>query len=523
MDLPEFDPSSPGSVEACLVFGIIALMLVVVDHFWNKPRSSSKLGTSCWDLDTPQVVFGKDSLTNRDLFQGTLILGASGSGKTSGSCQAIAETCLAAGFGAVFPTTKPGEKEMLLSYCQRTGRMRDVVVIDRSERWRCNFMEHEMSRVGLGGGLTHNVVELMATCLDIAKRSNNKGDGRDDAQFWQDTFKQLCRNAVDVLSGASQPISISNIHRVVISTAKSLKEADSTSWRETSECYRWLFEAYSRGIPADQEIEFENLSNYFMRSLPSLSDKTRSTIEMTFTSMVDVLNRSIGRRILCSDSTFTPEMVEDGKIFILDFPILEFGFVGQLMQGILKYLFQRALQRRVFTNGSRPVLILADEFQHFVNMHDLLFQSTARAFGVATVYATQNMDSVVSVLGGGPAAESAAHAIFGNLATKFFHANASVTTNKWAAEMIGQRRQFLVNSSTSQQSGDYLSEMMGFGGAVQTSTGVSEQIAYEIQPGHFPTLRTGGPRNNWEIDAVMFGRVWRQTAKTWRKVTFKQR
>ena len=395
-----------GVVEACIAFGIVALSIWILNLFCGNPRSSSKPSKSGWDLDTPLLVFGKDSLTIRDLFEGTLILGASGSGKTSGSCQSVIEACLAAGFGAIFPTTKPGEKEMLLDNCRRTGRMHDVVVIDRSERWRCNFMDHEMTRAGLGGGLTHNVVELMTTCLDIAKRSGNKGDGREDAQFWQDTFKQLCRNAVDVLSGASQPISISNIHRVVISAAKSLKEADSTAWRENSECYQWLFEAYSRGIPADKQREFENLSNYFMRELPGLSDKTRGTIETTFTSMVDVLNRGIGRRILCTDTTFTPEMVEDGKIFILDYPILEFGFVGQLMQGILKYLFQRALQRRIFTSGSRPVLILADEFQHFVNMQDMLFQSTARQFGVATVYATQNVESVVSVLGGGPAAES---------------------------------------------------------------------------------------------------------------------
>ena len=98
-----------------------------------------------------------------------------------------------------------------------------------------------------------------------------------------------------------------------------------------------------------------------------------------------------------------------------------------------------------------------------------------------------------------------------------------MTTNKWAAEMIGQSRQWLVNSSTSQQSNGYYSDMMGFGSPVQTSAGVSEQIAYEIQPGYFPTLRKGGPQNNGEVDAIMFGRVWRQTRKTWRKATFKQR
>ena len=127
------------------------------------------------------------------------------------------------------------------------------------------------------------------------------------------------------------------------------------------------------------------------------------------------------------------------------------------------------------------------------------------------------------MLGGGPAAESIADAIFGNLATKIFHANASVKTNQWAAEIIGRSRQWLVNSSTSQQSDGFFSDLMGFGGSVQTSAGVSEHIDYEIQPGHFPTFRKGGPRNNCEIDAVMFGQLWRQTGKTWRKVTFKQR
>ena len=59
-----------------------------------------------WSPSQPLIRWSRDdALTLRDACEGVLILGASGSGKTSGSGREIAEACLRAGFGALVLAT----------------------------------------------------------------------------------------------------------------------------------------------------------------------------------------------------------------------------------------------------------------------------------------------------------------------------------------------------------------------------------------------------------------------------------
>ena len=57
--------------------------------------------------------------------------------------------------------------------------------------------------------------------------------------------------------------------------------------------------------------DFEIVTDYFLMEFSSLSDKTRSVIVSTFTSMVDVLNRGLLRELFCTDTNITPAAIED--------------------------------------------------------------------------------------------------------------------------------------------------------------------------------------------------------------------
>ena len=91
-----------------------------------------------------------------------------------------------------------------------------------------------------------------------------------------------------------------------------------------------------------------------MLEYPNLSEKTRSVIVSTFTSMIDVLNRGLLRELFSGTTTLTPEAVEDGKIIVVDLPVKEFAEVGQFAQAIVKHSFQRSIERRCVAESPSP-------------------------------------------------------------------------------------------------------------------------------------------------------------------------
>ncbi len=124
-----------------------------------------------WKPSHPLIQWSRrDALRLRDLCEGVLILGATGSGKTSGSGRAIAEASLKARFGALVLAAKPGERDLWESYCRRAGRLRDLVVFGPEEPWRFNVLDYELNRVGRGAGLTETVVNLLYIIVEMSNR-----------------------------------------------------------------------------------------------------------------------------------------------------------------------------------------------------------------------------------------------------------------------------------------------------------------------------------------------------------------
>ncbi len=506
-------------------FGIVALMLFIWDHFWNQPRSSTKRGNSAWQADHALLSLSKwDKFTQGDACEGVLALGATGSGKSTGSGQALALSYLAAGFGGLVLTAK-NERAIWESYCSRTGRLADLRVFSPSQPWRLNFMDFELNRGGAGAGITHNIVHLLCEVAQVGDRQSGQG-GREDEGYWRRAMRQLLSNVVDLVVMARGTLSVPDLYQAVISAPTSLAQVGSADWQKSSFCYQCLRDADARSKSPGQLRDFKIVADFILLEWPALSERTRSVVLSTFTSMIDVLHRGVLAELFCGPNTnITPEDIEHGAIVVVDLPIKEFAEVGQFAQVLWKLLFQRSIERRNLLMNDRPVFLWADEAQYVTTAGDSAFQTTCRAARVATVYLTQNISNFYAALGGGEQGKAQADSLFANLNTKVFHANGDPVTNEWAASLIGKSRQFLTNSSTTQQSSDWFSEITGIGGVAQSSAGVSEHIDFEVQPRRFTTLRRGGPDNALKVDGIIFqgGRRFRQNGKTWLPVTFDQR
>ncbi|MBL9177216.1 MAG: TraM recognition domain-containing protein [Verrucomicrobiaceae bacterium] len=443
----------------------------------------------------------------KDAFEGVQIFGATGSGKSSGSGQAIARAFMESNLGGLVLTAKSDEVLSWRRYAQAAGRESDLLIVEPGGPHRFNFLRYEFKRPGTGAGHTENLVNLFCSVLEAAERKQGQGGGQD--AYWQRTLKQLLRNAIDLAVLALDDIDLPSLYRIITSAPRSVEEAENPDWKKVSACAALLEVAAGRAHEKGRSSDFELTRDFWMREFPSLAPETRSVIVSTFTSMADCFLRGLLRDLFCTDLTFGPEDCFKGRVILLNLPVKEFNELGQFAQVLFKFIWQRAVERRISAGTSReaaqaaarPVFLWADESQFFVNSYDALFQSTARSSRACTVYLTQNLPSYFSAFGG-QNARSDAESFLGNLQTKIFHANGDPNTNNWASDSIGKTRQAQFYGG--------LSEALAKGGAMNQSAGGSMVVEYVVQPQEFTMLRTGGAESNFLADAIIFqgGRRW---------------
>jgi type IV secretory pathway TraG/TraD family ATPase VirD4 len=473
-----------------------------------------------WDLGRPLLSWSEnDHWTIRDAVEGALIIGSTGSGKSSGPGSFIAKSMLAAGFGGLVLIAKKDEIATWHSYCRATGRLGDLLVFGSGEPLRFDPLDFEMRRAGEGAGQVENLVNLLSTLMEVSDRGTSGGGGREDDGYWKKASRQMTRNMVELLALAKGSVTVPDLYRVAVTAPSSPDHIKSEQWRA-----RCLAEADRKEKSPEQRRDFEIVTDYFCLEWPALAEKTRSIILSTFTSLIDVMNRGLLRSLYCSGTNVTPQVVEEGKIILVALPVKEFGDVGQIAQVLWKYAFQRSIERRDVGVNARPVFLFADEAQSFVTSYDAQFQATSRAARVATVLLTQNVSNFEAALGGSEKGRAETAALFANLNTKLLLCNGDPVTNEWGAKLVGRSLQTFVNSNNSYQSRDWLATALGMGQPSQSSAGVTEAYEFELQPRAFSFLRTGGPDNGMLVDAVLFqnGRRFKATGKNWMHVTFQQ-
>lgn len=495
---------------------------------WLKPKRQSSVKEQ-WDLSRPLFRFSTGDVYDiRAAVSGTLGLGGSGSGKTSALEYLLAVSMLKeAQCGALVFAAKPNVLRLWTDYCREANRLGDLVVVEPHGRYTLNFLDYELNRPGAGSGYVENVVGLLSTVLDAVEGGSGANDGREEGSYWKRGNRQILRAAVSTLALAKGRVSCPDLQRLVLSAPTSPEQLRSAEWVASSDCMRWAREADQRPKTPAQQADFEQDMAFLIGEFPRMAEKTRSVHVSGVTTMLSVLNRSPLRELFCGETTITPEDAMAGKVIVLNWPVLAFHEIGLYAQQIFKYVFQQSLQRRDPVQNTRVVLFHMDEAHHFLNRHDALFLTTCREARVATVMLSQNVNNFYAALGGNDKARAEAASLFGNLNTKLFCANSDSVTNEYAAAVIGRSRQYMASGNNSYSEQDVTGTLFGgspFGQRGNATAGFSETFEFEVQPQRFTRLRTGGPENNWEVDAILFqnGRTLR-TGRTWAPVVIRQK
>ena len=201
------------------------------------------------------LFFGKHPLDNwriRDACEGTQIFGATGSGKTTGSGQALARAFLENGFGGLVLCAKPEEPELWQNYADQTGRGPDVMLFSREH---FNFLHYEANRPGVGAGQTENLVMLFMQVAEIASQKHGTA-ATDD--YWERAVKHLLRNAVDLIAIARGAVTLPELFDVIRTAPQDAEEAKSETWQKESICFAYIQQAAaSANDNAEVEPEYQ--------------------------------------------------------------------------------------------------------------------------------------------------------------------------------------------------------------------------------------------------------------------------
>lgn len=446
-----------------------------------------------------------DEWTIEDATKGTLVLGASGSGKTSGSGAEIARAFLSHGFGGLVLCAKAEERQLWERYARETGRESSLVVVRPGGPYRFNFIDYEYRRTGQ----TETIIALLAAVAEMARGKAAVATGAD---FWESSRDVLIRNASELLSLAQKPITLDAICELVASAPESPRDVGDPAWRSSSFCAATIDEAQrlvAQKGPRERH-DFEIAARYWLKIYAAMADRTRSGVVATLIAMADQLLHGDAWELLCTDTTLVPEATyRDGAVILLDWPTQRYGKVGRLVQCIFKYCWQRSILARTGSAHTRPNFIYIDEAPNFLLSSDHQFHAECRGAICAPVYLAQNISAFRAVLED----YSNADTLLANFQNRIFHANGDPATNRWASDVIAGRWGIHHNFS------------VGDSNSGQVSGGGSEGLRDKVLPSAFTTLRQGGARNGGMVEAYMVRNdpPWNATGDIYLRTAFRQR
>jgi len=223
--------------------------------------------------------------------------------------------------------------------------------------------------------------------------------------------------------------------------------------------------------------------------MAAYDEKPRGSIEMTFSGMADKFLFSPFREMFASGAyDFSPEQItHEGKLVILDIPILQYGReTSRLMQIIVKLVCQRQWLSHAYLPGCcNGAMLVQDEFQTLFSRFENHFVQVCRASAIIPLYATQTILNVAEEMGQqqpGPKSK----AFLNNLSIKIAHNSAGCpVTCQYLADTIGKEYRYLDGFNAGEAAGGH------------SHAGISGQkhLVHIVEPIEFTRLTAPDGRN----------------------------
>jgi hypothetical protein len=449
-------------------------------------------------------------------FEGIAIIGGTGSGKTTGPGAEVALNLLELGAGFCVLCAKPDEYVRWERYCELAGRSHDLVRFAPGTDAACDLLGCELAHEGAS-------VEAAAQLLDILIQvSSRTGGGRGEEPFWALFAAKIFRRSIAAIWLGKGKCSLRDIHTFLVSAPTSIKQMSCPDWQKGSFCWEVLEQGKAK---CPNNGDFDLCGSFWLNEWPSLGEKTRSVGYAMVTNILDkLLGGPIAPMISGGVTTVGPQDVLNGRVVVLDMPVLQWREPGQFFQVIFKTLVQRAALRRDLALNSRPVCIYGDEAQFFfVPDIDVMTQTVARQARLISVVLTQNLPTLYSASGGGEKARQEVDGWLSSHMTKIALANTCVTTGEYFSKLFGSSYEDVWGgSSGSAENYHIMDDLMGKPLRGGPTLNWSSQWKPDVPIEAFARIQKPCPPHHLAIGYLFQSGALYGNGKPWMKAAFRQ-
>lgn len=386
------------------------------------------------------------------VFGGLVAFGQKGSGKTS-LLQRIIEDTLT--FRPEDPAVKPALMALdpkgdlsafILRLAGQHGRADDVV------------------RLAVGGATTWNPFGHLGPQTP-AREIRQAGYflrcampmGGGDNAYWEDNATNLLSYSMQLLAYAGTVVSFASLSMLVTRLKDAVKDDDAyepnNDANHDGDIRAKLYQQARSNLVAldDAEllVELENVKRYFEEEFVHLDAKPRSIVVNTATNFLRKFEGAEYRRTFCEPSTGPAafsgfaELVDRGRIFVLDIRAVEDGQVSAALCCLAKLFCQAAILTRDRRDPEcrRVVVNVMDEYQQYVtpggkgSQGDPEYLETSRSFRAIDIAATQQLSALQDAVGGRDAAQRVIGSF--NSLVLFRHNDHALT--QYAGHLVGRR------------------------------------------------------------------------------------
>ena len=384
-----------------------------------------------------------DAVTGEDMARHVFITGMTGSGKTSSSGKEILKALMTNG-GGIVPCSKGGpggDADLVLRYARELDIEDDVIVLEPRCSYSLDFLTYAYQLNKENYAII--LPDLISTLIEVGARRSGQ---HNTDPFWIDAPKQMSRAActLAVIATDGKP-SLPLMHEILLTAPKTLAQVADESFRATSTCMQLLQKAEVNARQAaalgdpDPLDHFQKTATYFLKTWPTLPDRTRESILISWEASVDILLRPPLKSLLCSgEINLFPEWTHDGKIIVVNYPTSEDLEVGVFANAAMLYLWQLSVLKRHVEADSPITWAFMDEVHEYLHPPTFQrFQAIARSHHCSVVAMSQNIENLLAIVPG----SSAEHQIYSwlqNFGLSIAHAN-SGRTCEWFSNLIGKR------------------------------------------------------------------------------------
>ena len=431
-----------------------------------------------------------DQFTIGDLLRSLICLGASGSGKSSGSLYVIAKALARCRkIGGLILASKPEDREFWQKSFRQAGRINDLIIFHPKMPGRFNFIDDIRK---MGGGATEITEALM-----VIGETLEQGDGTNRDPFWKEQNKRMLHNAVEIVLRATGRVTAPDIQRFIIEAAQT-PAALATPEFQRSFHFRCLQAAHQNCKTEIEKHDFGLAFQYWKDEYPGMADKTRSSIQAGVLGILHIFNVGIVRELVSTTTNVTPEVMDEGKWILVDMPISSYGASGAFILAGWKYLTQKYILNRYATEDTAATVIWCDEYQKVANSGDPPFLAECRSHRGCMIVATQSIHSLYTRIQ--QAGEHGADALLTNFYHKVAHALGDEKSASYMSSLIGRRLKTRVNVSRGGDESSY----DALYGAPKVTASTSQSIENILEPREFMQgLRTGGRAHGYWVDGIV--------------------